>query len=178
MLNGSVRHFPGAGGAKAQEAPAQSAAGALDAFDRAILAILQVNNATPQRVIAEQVNLSAAAVQRRVRRLEDTGVITANVAVVDPAALGQAITVFVQIELASESAAEIAAAKRRFLAASEVQQCYYVTGDFDFLLVVLVPTMSAYEGLTQRLFFQDSNVRKFKTIVAMDRVKTSLQVPT
>jgi Lrp/AsnC family transcriptional regulator, leucine-responsive regulatory protein len=149
----------------------------LDNFDRAILAILQADNTTPQRVIGEQVNLSAPAVQRRIRRMERDGVITANVAVVDPAALGHPITLFVQVELVSETALDIDAAKCAFLAAPEVQQCYYVTGDVDFMLVVLVPSMAAYEALTRRLFFVDPNIRKFKTFVVMDRVKTGLRVP-
>ena len=57
----------------------------LDAFDRAILALLQRDNLMPQRLIAEQVNLSAPAVQRRIKRLQETGVIAANVAVLDRA---------------------------------------------------------------------------------------------
>lgn len=150
---------------------------ALDAFDRAILAILQQDNTTPQRLIGERVNLSAPAVQRRIRRMEKDGVIRANVAIVEPAALGQAITLFVEVELVSERAADIDAAKRAFVAAPEVQQCYYVTGEVDFMLVVLVPSMAAYEALTRRLFFADANIRKFRSFVAMDRVKTGLAVP-
>ena len=71
----------------------------LDSFDLAILAILQRDNTTPQRLIGEAVNLSAPAVQRRIRRMEETGVIHANVAVVDPAKVGQPITLFVEVEV-------------------------------------------------------------------------------
>ena len=149
----------------------------LDAFDRAILAILQQDNTTPQRVIGEQVNLSAPAVQRRIRRMEAQGVIRANVAVVDPAALGHPITLFVEVELVSETAPDIDAAKSAFLAAPEVQQCYYVTGEADFVLTVVVPSMTAYEALTRRLFFGNNNVKRFRTFVAMDRVKVGLTVP-
>ncbi len=149
----------------------------LDAFDRAILAILQRDNATPQRAIGEAVNLSAPAVQRRIKRLEAAGVITANVAVLDPAALGRPITIFVEVELVSETADLIDAAKTQFIAAPEVQQCYYVTGEADFLLIILVPGMTEYEALTRRLFFANNNVKKFRTFVAMDRVKVSLAVP-
>ena len=55
-----------------------------------------------------------------------------------------------------------------------MQQCYYVTGDADFVLVVVVPDMAHYEALTQRLFFGNNNVKRFKTSVAMDRVKVGL----
>ncbi len=149
----------------------------LDAFDLAILAILQRNNKTPQRTIGEAVNLSAPAVQRRIARMEENGVIAANVAVVDPAQVGQPITIFVAVEMESERADLIDAAKRQFAAAPEVQQCYYVTGEADFLLALLVPDMATYEAVTRKLFFTNNNVKKFKTFIAMDRVKTGLQVP-
>lgn len=149
----------------------------LDRFDLAILAILQRDNATPQRAIGEAVNLSAPAVQRRIKRMEEEGVIQANVAVVDPAKVGQPITIFVEVEMESEHARLIDAAKRQFTAAPEVQQCYYVTGEADFILIVVVPTMAAYEALTRRLFFGNNNVKRFRTFVAMDRVKVGLAVP-
>ncbi|TPJ38595.1 Lrp/AsnC family transcriptional regulator [Mesorhizobium sp. B2-6-6] len=149
----------------------------LDSFDLAILAVLQKDNTTPQRLIGEAVNLSAPAVQRRIKRMQQTGVIAANVAVIEPAAVGQPITIFVEVELESERTELIDAAKRQFLAAPEVQQCYYVTGEADFILAITVADMSAYEALTRRLFFDSNNVRKFRTFVAMDRVKVGLTVP-
>ena len=150
---------------------------ALDAFDRAILGILQKNNTTPQREIGAAVNLSAPAVQRRIRRMEETGVIAANVAIVDPVKIGQPITIFVEVEVISETAELIDAAKKEFAAAPEVQQCYYVTGEADFILVITIATMADYEALTRRLFFDNNNVKKFRTFVTMDRVKVSLEVP-
>lgn len=149
----------------------------LDSFDLAILSILQRDSSTPQRVIGEAVNLSAPAVQRRIRRMEEAGVIQAHVAIVDPAQVGQPITIFVEVEVISETAELIDAAKREFASAPEVQQCYYVTGEADFVLVVVVPTMTAYEALTRRLFFGNNNVKRFRTFVAMDRVKVGLTVP-
>ena len=154
-----------------------SAPADLDRFDLAILDILQRDNATPQRAIGEAVNLSAPAVQRRIKRMEESGVIQANVAVVDPARVGRAITIFVEVELESEQSDLIDAAKKSFAAAPEVQQCYYVTGETDFILVVTVPTMSDYEELMRRLFIENPNVKRFRTIVAMDRVKVGLSVP-
>ena len=149
----------------------------LDSFDVAILQLLQKNNSTPQRTIGELVNLSAPAVQRRIRRLEKAGVIRANVAVVDPDKVGQPITVFVEVEVESERAELIDAAKAGFAAQPEVQQCYYVTGEADFILVITIATMREYEELTRRLFFENHNVKKFRTFVAMDRVKVGLEVP-
>jgi DNA-binding Lrp family transcriptional regulator len=149
----------------------------LDDFDRAILAILQRDNSTPQRLIGEAVNLSAPAVQRRIKRMEASGVIVANVAIVDPASVGQPLTIIVEVELESERSDRIDALKRRFLEAEEIQQCFYVTGEADFVLIVQVPSMKHYEDLTRRLFFADANVRRFRTMVAMDRVKAGMTVP-
>ncbi|MCV9997235.1 Lrp/AsnC family transcriptional regulator [Pararhizobium sp. YC-54] len=148
----------------------------LDAYDRKILEILQKDNTTPQRQIGEAVNLSAPAVQRRIKRMEENGVIRANVAVVEPASVGQSITIFVEVEVISETADRIEEAKRAFACAPEIQQCYYVTGEADFVLVIVVPSMADYEALTRRLFFGNNNVKRFRTFVAMDRVKVGLNV--
>jgi Lrp/AsnC family leucine-responsive transcriptional regulator len=148
----------------------------LDEFDRKILAILQKDNLTPQRTIGEAINLSAPAVQRRIKRMTEAGVIQANVAVINPAALGQSITIFVEVEVISETANQIESAKREFAATPEIQQCYYVTGEADFVLVIVVPAMTDYEALTRRLFFGNNNVKRFRTFVAMDRVKTGLEI--
>ncbi|WP_425996641.1 Lrp/AsnC family transcriptional regulator [Caulobacter sp. DWR1-3-2b1] len=153
--------------------PAQN----LDAFDLAILDILQRDNSTPQRTIGEAVNLSAPAVQRRIRKLEAAGVITANVAVIDPPSVGQAVTLLVEVHLENERLDLLDAAKARLIAEQQVQQCYYVTGDADFMLVITVPTMADYEALTRRLFFDGGNVKRFRTLVVMDRVKVGLGVP-
>ena len=149
----------------------------LDRLDRAILQILQRDNKTSQRKIAEAVNLSTAAVQRRIKRMEETAVIRANIAVVDPVKVGQAITLIVDVEMESERAEMLESAKRSFASDPGVQQCYYVTGEADFVLIVTVPTMTDYEALTRRLFFENNNVKRFRTFVAMNRVKVGLTVP-
>jgi DNA-binding Lrp family transcriptional regulator len=107
----------------------------------------------------------------------DAGVIRANVALIDPMAVGQSLTLIVEVEVVSETAERIAEAKRVFAATPEIQQCYYVTGEADFILIIVVPTMAQYESLTQQLFFGNNNVKRFRTYVAMDRVKVGLHVP-
>lgn len=149
----------------------------LDRCDVAILDILQRDNSTSQRAIGEAVRLSAPAVQRRIKRMEETGVIQTNIAVIDHAKIGGAITIFVEAQLAVGCTDMIDAAKQRFAAAPEVQQCYYVTGEADFILVVVVASMGEFEDLTRRLFFDKHHVRRFRTVIAMDRVKVGLSVP-
>lgn len=148
----------------------------LDAFDRAILRIVQRNNKTPQRAIAEAVNLSAAAVQRRIAAMEEAGVIAANVAVVDPEAVQLAITAIVEVYLRDERAATVDAAKALFRETPEVQQCYYVTGGTSFVLIVITPDMRAYEALTRRLFEQNDFIDRYRTLIALSRVKTGTSV--
>jgi DNA-binding Lrp family transcriptional regulator len=149
----------------------------LDSFDFAILEMLQRDNSIPLRSIGEAVNLSAAAVQRRIKRMHDTGVIVGNIAVVDPARLGRSITILVEIVVESERIDLIEGVRASLLEAPEVQQCYYVTGEADFVVVITVATMQEYEALTRRLFFNSHNVKRFRTLVVMDRVKVGLQVP-
>jgi len=151
----------------------------LDRFDRAILRIIQRDNKTPQRSIAEAVNLSAAAVQRRIAAMEASGVILGNVAMVDPKAIDMGITAIVEVHLTDERLHTVDAAKALFRHAPEVQQCYYVTGGISFVVVILCPDMTAYEATTRRLFAQNEAVASFRSLIALDRVKagTALNIP-
>lgn len=149
----------------------------LDSFDFAILRILQQNNRMALQEIGRAVNLSSTAVQRRVRRMEDANVIQANIAMVDPAAVGRPITLIVEVVVDSEHTNLLDAARNDFASAPEVQQCYYVTGAVDFILVLTVSTMEEYESLSRRLFLENTNVKHFQTFVAMNRVKTGVSVP-
>lgn len=149
---------------------------ALDSFDLAILRILQQDSTVPQRLIGEKVNLSAPSVQRRIKRMENDGVIAAQVALVDPASVGLPLTIAVEVELKTETGGKIDDIKRQFLNAPEIQQCYYVTGETDFVLIVVVGSMVEYEAFTKRLFFSNEDIMKFKTFVTMDRTKVNMSL--
>jgi Lrp/AsnC family leucine-responsive transcriptional regulator len=148
----------------------------LDSFDRAILRVIQRDNRMPQRAIAERVNLSAAAVQRRIAAMEASGVIARNVAIVDPDALSLTITAIVEVKLVNERAATVDAAKALFLDTPEVQQCYFCTGGVIFFLIIVAPDMRSYERLTRRLFAENEAVESYRTLVALDRVKTDTSI--
>jgi len=149
----------------------------IDAFDRKILGILQQDNHARQRDIADRICLSAAAVHRRIRRMEEDGIIVRNCAVVSPHRVGRPTTVVVEVSVESERVELLDSMKEAFASAPEVQQCYYVTGEADFVLVLTVADMREYEALSRNLFFSNKNVRKFKTLVVMDSVKATLSVP-
>lgn len=148
----------------------------LDSHDRAILRILQRDNKTPQRRIGEAVNLSAAAVQRRIAAMEAAGIIQRNVAIVDTQAAAMTITSIVEVQMVNEHQHTAAAARALFQATPEVQQCYYVTGGISFVLVIVAPDMPAYEALTRRLFNENEAVASFRSLIALDRVKTGSEI--
>jgi DNA-binding Lrp family transcriptional regulator len=148
----------------------------LDDFDRAILRIIQQDAKTPQRTIAEAISLSAAAVQRRIAAMEASGVIIRNVALIDPAALAMSITAIVEVFLRDERTASIDRAKALFRSTAEVQQCYYTTGGTSFLLVIVTADMRSYEELTRSLFSDHEWVASFRTLIALDRVKTDTSI--
>ncbi len=149
----------------------------LDSFDFAILRIIQKDNYTPQKEIGEQIGLSAAAVQRRIKKMTDSGVISRNVAVIDREQIGKFVTLIVEVIMERDKLIDVEEAKETFRNAPEVQQCYYVTGNADFMLVILVPSMHDYELVTHRLFFNNPNIKNFKTYVCMNLVKTGISLP-
>lgn len=142
----------------------------LDQFDHALLARLRVNNQASARVLAEQVGLSESAVLRRLRSLRKSGVIVADVSIVDPAVLGTPLTIHVLVSLEREGTAALDAFERKLRTREEVQGAWYVTGDADFVLLLRVRSMADYERFTREMFHDDPNVRGFRTIVALREV--------
>ncbi|WP_326983667.1 Lrp/AsnC family transcriptional regulator [Chryseobacterium sp. MYb264] len=149
----------------------------VDHFDVLILEILQKDNMTPQRDIGDKIGLSAAAVQRRIKKMRETGIIKADVSVVDTEKIKYSVTLLVEIFLDSDKIDLIDQARQVFNATPEVQQCYYVTGESDFMLVIIVPSMKDYEQLTRKIFYSNENIKHFRTLVSMDTIKSNLEIP-
>lgn len=149
----------------------------LDDFDLKILSVVQLDNQMPQRIIAERIGLSAPAVARRLQNLRETGVIARDIAVIDETVVGRPLTIVVEVTTENERLDLLDAMKERFLACPQVRQCYYVTGDMDFILIMNVRDMEEYAELTRALFFEGGNVKSFRTCVSMENVKTNGPVP-
>ena len=149
----------------------------LDSFDIKLLNLLQVNARRTAEELSAQVGLSPSACLRRVNRLRETGVIESEIAVLSPTAVGRRLTMVVEVSLERERPDIIADFKRSMRATPEVNQCYYVTGDVDFILIVTVENMSDYEDFTNNFLFNNKNIKRFSTLVVMDRVKVGLAVP-
>ena len=149
----------------------------LDVFDIKLLAEVQRNNRATADVLADKVGLSPSACLRRLKRLRDEGVIEADISVISPEAIGRTLTMVVEVTLERERPDIMDEFKRSMRQTPSVMQCYYVTGEIDFILVVTARDMRQYEEFTKQFFFENPNVRRFHTLVVMDRVKVGLSVP-
>lgn len=148
----------------------------MDEKDLEILKLIQSNARTTAETLGFEVGLSPAAVQKRLKKLRETGVIEGEIAVLSPSKLGREMTVIVQVTLERENRQHLDSFKRNMRKAPQVQQCYYATGEADFILVVVVRDIKEYEEFTQNHFFDESNVSKFTSSIVMDRVKVSLDI--
>jgi Lrp/AsnC family transcriptional regulator, leucine-responsive regulatory protein len=153
---------------------ASSPSVALNALDRRILALYQHDTRLPAQAIGDEIGLSAAAVQRRIKRMRETGVITADIAQINPDAVGLPVTVVVHVDIERETLQYIDAFKAAMRARPEVQQCWYTTGLTDFILVVRVASMAGYEQFTREALVSHDNVAKFTSYVALGEVKSGL----
>lgn len=149
----------------------------MDTFDTEILNALQEDNRMTAETIAARVGLSPTACQRRVKRLREQGAVAADIAILSPKFLGNRITFLVQVVLSHGGTWVIDNFKRDMLKIPEVQQCYYTTGDYDFLVIITARDVSEYEQLTRRIFFENRDIQRFNTTVVMDPVKVGMQVP-
>ena len=149
----------------------------MDIFDRKILNELQENNRISTDKLGQKIGLSATACQRRLKKLRQSNVITKEVAVLNGVELNNYVTVAVDVVIKQGSANNIECFKKRMLDNVHVQQCFYVTGAVDFILIITAKSMLDYEKLTQELFYCDDNIQKFHSTVVMENVKVGLNIP-
>ena len=149
----------------------------LDRFDRQLLNLVQEDSAQTTEQLAQRVALSPSAIQRRLRRLRENGVISREIAVVDARKLGRPTSFIVSLQVERERP-EMLDELRAWLTRQEhVQQAFYVTGETDFVLVVCAPDTETYDALMARLVSENPNVKRFTTNVALGVVKRGLTVP-
>ena len=149
----------------------------LDRFDRQLLKLVQADSGQTAEHLAEQVELSPSAIQRRLRRMREEGVIVRDCAVVDPAVVGKPDFFIVALQVERERA-ELLAQLRKWLSDEpHVQQVFYVTGEADFVLVVTCPDTQAYDALMTRMVQENPNIRRFTTNVALGVLKRGLEIP-
>ncbi|MEO6264656.1 MAG: Lrp/AsnC family transcriptional regulator [Luteimonas sp.] len=148
----------------------------LDDFDHRLLQLLQRDGSATLSALGDAVGLSASAVQRRLTRYRNSGLLR-QVAVLDPRALGNITLAAVWVTMERDSAKSHAAFRARMRAAPEVQQCYVLAGEWDYL-VILATNGVARREVAERLFADEGNIRRYDTRMVFDIVKHGLELPT
>lgn len=149
----------------------------LDSFDFKILRLIQSNNKRPASEIAEQVGLSTSAVQRRLSEMRRNRIIESDVSVIDPKSTEFDMGFIVMVRLVSDKKAVMDSLEAKMRLRTEVQQCYHVTGNYDFVLVVYTRDMNHFDSVMHEMLYADQHIERFDTHVMVDRLKVTLELP-
>lgn len=149
----------------------------LDKITRRILALLQQNNQLTSEEIGEAVGISASTVQRRIKYLRESKIIERDVSILSPELLGRRLMAVIQIEMERENPNVLGELKKAMSGRPEVMQCYYVTGEADFIAIVTFADMLEFEKFCEEHLLGNKNIKRFHTSVVVSRVKVGLAVP-
>ena len=149
----------------------------MDIFDKKLLSILQNNGRISNVELAEAVNLSESACLRRVRSLEERGLIDRYVALLDHKKVGLMDTVFVHIVLKREEKSELEAFENAVKNIPEILECYLMTGEFDYLLHIVVANMADFERLHNDSLTQLPGVSRVNSSFAIRTVQKTSELP-
>ncbi|MCH7543131.1 MAG: Lrp/AsnC family transcriptional regulator [Proteobacteria bacterium] len=149
----------------------------LDAIDRRILDRLQEDGRVSNVELANAVGISSSPCWRRVRELEKRGVISGYVALVDAAAVGLPVSVFVQVTLERQIEAALETFEAAVRARPEVMECYLMTGDADYLLRVVVSDLPTYEAFLKDHLTRIPGIANIKSSFALNQVKYRTSLP-
>lgn len=149
----------------------------LDRFDRDILQIVQRNCQRTAETIAEEIGLSTSAVQRRIKRLREDGIIKSEIAIVDRKVTGTPMVFIVGMEIERDN--YDALAKFRVWAEKQdhIQQVYYVTGAVDLIAIVTAQDVEHYDDIAAVIMAENPQIRRMHTNVVLRDVKLGLFVP-
>lgn len=148
----------------------------LDELDKRILNALQADSSQTNNDLARAVHASPPTCLRRVKRLVDAGVIERQVAIVSPQKIGAGLTAIVEITLDNQAAERQVEFENVVAGESAVLQCYRVSPGPDFVLVIQVADMPAYNALVHRLFASHANVRNVKSFFSIHRSKFETRI--
>ncbi len=148
----------------------------LDAFDRAILQIVQRDNLLSHAAIGEQVGLSASAVRRRLGAMREAKLIARDVAILDADRFG--VTLIVTVTFAVETLQSYTAFEAQMQTLPHVRQCYHVAGSADYILVVQAPSLQFYEEWSKAEFMSNDAIRRYDSVVAWSCKKFETAIDT
>ena len=145
----------------------------LDGTDRRILRLLQEDGKRSNVDLAEAIHITPAPCLRRVKVLERSGVIRKYVAVVDPSALGLTLTAIVEIKLASQARERSESFERHVSKLANVLECYQVTGDWDYILKVIIPNLRDFQAFLVDELTALREVQNLKSTIVLRSVKNT-----
>ena len=150
-----------------------------DATDRRILEVIQEEARISNSELADRIGLSPSPCWRRVRTLEDNGVIERYVTLVNAQAVGLPITVFATVALEKQVESALESFERAVMERPEVMECNLMTGEFDYLLRVVVPDLAAYERFLMDHLTRIKGIASIKSSFSLKQVsyKTALPLP-
>ena len=150
-----------------------------DAIDRRILEVIQEEARISNSDLADRIGLSPSPCWRRVRTLEDNGVIERYVTLVNAKAVGLPITVFATVALEKQVESALESFERAVMERPEVMECNLMTGEFDYLLRVVVPDLAAYERFLMDHLTRIKGIASIKSSFSLKQVsyKTALPLP-
>lgn len=149
----------------------------LDAIDRKILALLQDDCRLTMQEIADRVGLSASPCHRRIKIMEDAGIIRRYIALVDQRKAGLPVSVFISIKLERQREKDLEAFAKAISKWPEVLECYLMTGHRDYLLRVVVEDLGAYEKFLKQKLTLVPGVASIESSFALDQIKYSIALP-
>ncbi|WP_370516012.1 Lrp/AsnC family transcriptional regulator [Novosphingobium sp. Gsoil 351] len=149
----------------------------LDSTDWAILDILQVDASAPLHAIGERVGLSANPCWRRIRRMEEAGIVARRVALLDPVKVGLATTVFVAIRTARHDSEWLATFAAGIAAIPEITECHRMAGEVDYLLKLTVRDIAHYDRIYQRLIAAVPGLSDVSSSFSMEALKFTTALP-
>lgn len=149
----------------------------MDRIDFRILAALQTNGRLSSQALAEQVGLSTSPCWRRLRKLEQDGVIAANVAILDPEKLGLEVMAIANVSLEDHHPDSVAEFDRMVADRPEILECYAMSGQHDYLLKCICESIAAYDDLLARHLLQCKAVHTVNTSFVMRRTKATTALP-
>lgn len=149
---------------------------ALDDHDRRLLTLLQRDTTVTAEVLGSDLGLSASTVQRRIKRLRETGVIEREVAIINTDAVGKRMTFIVGVKVDFGQKAGVDALQKKLLADPRTQQAYYVTGEVDLILTVVVQDMQDYDNYSKTLLLASPAMLRFQSNVVIEGLRVGLQI--
>lgn len=149
----------------------------LDATDRRILNLLQENCRLSNLDLAARVGVSPPTCLRRVRRLRKMRLIAADVSIIDTDRIRDSLTAVVLVTLKEEVRSAMASMEAEFRSIPEIVQCYLVAGEVDYVLVVKVDSMAAFEQFADAVLYANSQIKRFVTLASLRRVKFATGAP-